>query len=798
MKNRIFSFLDSSDNFSKILVITIVFYFYKVAFWPLTYLFVLSYVILLIFFLRNFKWNFSFIGYISAFKIPLILAGIFILEFLINRQFTYFTVLKDFMLISVLFSLYYFLHWNDKVLRAKISIKFTIDLIILTTVLISVYNLISQFHVSILPPDIQSQMNLSSGAAVAKDYNFFSLFILFGLILLNFPESVYTQYQNYPKWFRGCLNALFILNILLSSSRRGFASLILLVLIFFLISIYRKRTELKFKQYLRTVKLFVVVSLLIFICGLLLYRVVPRQKISNILYRYTNLFGYNNEIKIEKFLWSKELKIQGKGNKIIDSASLTGYPNCWSIYSSEGSKISYLKSHYGNAVKVSRNKGDEGGFSLYYVGPKIIYYSEHTYRIRFKIKFIKGSFNSFNVGWWITDRGKGVENTAFLKKDTISLSDGWYSCSSSYTFIDSYVGLIGFINSVKNQSEFIIADFTLDDLDYNPEFPKYVFEIEGDKNLSIWTNEFYSNWDETNLISNGDFSHELSCWNHSQGSAIETKASNIKDKNCCLISRGDGDDGGWSLYYDGKDIEYNASNEYQISFMFKPVQPDMLPCIVGFWVDEGGGYQIDLKKEIDTMKEGWYHVTANYRFKQKHHNLLFPLNSQIDNSKFYVTDLSLVNLTQRQLQAKPEWHINNVSIDEPRFNERTSRWSFALDMWRVDYNWYNKIFGRGFSFLRSYGEKYLGNPNLDDWPHNPFLSILLYSGIIGILMYLFLLFNVVWLYINHLKKFSILFIGFIMTFFFSFFSGSHPFDPPVMGFFILFPFYINNHYKSLR
>ena len=40
------------------------------------------------------------------------------------------------------------------------------------------------------------------------------------------------------------------------------------------------------------------------------------------------------------------------------------------------------------------------------------------------------------------------------------------------------------------------------------------------------------------------------------------------------------------------------------------------------------------------------------------------------------------------------------------------------------------------------------------------------------------------------------FIGFLITFFFSFFSGSSPFDPPIMGFFILLPFFIHSIHKN--
>ena len=35
------------------------------------------------------------------------------------------------------------------------------------------------------------------------------------------------------------------------------------------------------------------------------------------------------------------------------------------------------------------------------------------------------------------------------------------------------------------------------------------------------------------------------------------------------------------------------------------------------------------------------------------------------------------------------------------------------------------------------------------------------------------------------------FIFFLITYFFTFFSGGNPFDPPIMGFFMMLPFFIH-------
>ena len=124
--------------------------------------------------------------------------------------------------------------------------------------------------------------------------------------------------------------------------------------------------------------------------------------------------------------------------------------------------------------------------------------------------------------------------------------------------------------------------------------------------------------------------------------------------------------------------------------------------------------------------------------------------------------------------------------------ERVLRWEFALGIYSQEYNIEQKIFGRGFNFLNWYGYYFLHDKTKSDWPHNPFLSILLYSGIIGLLIYCFLVYKVFSLYIKYLKVSPLLFIFFLITFFFTFFSGGNPFDPPLMGFFVILPFFIHS------
>jgi O-antigen ligase len=123
---------------------------------------------------------------------------------------------------------------------------------------------------------------------------------------------------------------------------------------------------------------------------------------------------------------------------------------------------------------------------------------------------------------------------------------------------------------------------------------------------------------------------------------------------------------------------------------------------------------------------------------------------------------------------------------------RTVRWQFALQIFTKEFNWTQKIFGGGFNFLNWYGDVFLNNNKLSDYPHNPLLTILLYSGIIGLCLYVSMLFLTFKYYIKYFNEYYIFFIIFIVTFFFSFFSAGSPFDPPIMGFFMILPFFIHH------
>jgi hypothetical protein len=145
---------------------------------------------------------------------------------------------------------------------------------------------------------------------------------------------------------------------------------------------------------------------------------------------------------------------------------------------------------------------------------------------------------------------------------------------------------------------------------------------------------------------------------------------------------------------------------------------------------------------------------------------------------------------------KADLSVGDVSND---FGEdRLARWKFAARIFFREYNLLQKTVGGGFNFMNWYGFYFLGDKKTNDWPHNPFLSVLLYSGLIGLILYLIFFLKAVNYCLKYRKEYPALLLFFLIVFYFSFFSGSSPFDPPVMGFFFLLPFFIDYIHNTVK
>ena len=105
-----------------------------------------------------------------------------------------------------------------------------------------------------------------------------------------------------------------------------------------------------------------------------------------------------------------------------------------------------------------------------------------------------------------------------------------------------------------------------------------------------------------------------------------------------------------------------------------------------------------------------------------------------------------------------------------------------------------KIIGNGFDYRSEFGEKFYKNNKRYDYPHNPLLSSLLYSGVLGFIFTVFLFLFSFFFYIKNYRVMKIWLFLFLLVSFFSFFSGNSIFSVPFFIFLLLLPF----HYNALN
>jgi hypothetical protein len=157
-------------------------------------------------------------------------------------------------------------------------------------------------------------------------------------------------------------------------------------------------------------------------------------------------------------------------------------------------------------------------------------------------------------------------------------------------------------------------------------------------------------------------------------------------------------------------------------------------------------------------------------------------------SRFILIDDVFVGLNERSNDTTGELRKDNylkTLKNERLTGGRTSRWYFAWEIFK-EYPLQKKIFGGGFDYLKLFGEEY--NEAKEDYPHNPFISAFLYSGLIGGFAYIIFMVSVCFLYIKYYRRHLFFLICFIIVFFFSFVSANSHFSVPIFSILCLIPF----------
>jgi hypothetical protein len=196
--------------------------------------------------------------------------------------------------------------------------------------------------------------------------------------------------------------------------------------------------------------------------------------------------------------------------------------------------------------------------------------------------------------------------------------------------------------------------------------------------------------------------------------------------------------------------------------------------------------------DFTVLSKGNYYNSGLMSFQYPLSTMVYSNNGNFDPIRKWISRL----ISEDTTYHAPKNILVVDSISNYFVDPRLVRWNLAVEIFKEEYNWNRKLFGGGFNFLNWYGYYLLKDKTKSDYPHSPFLYILLYSGVAGLILYFLLLYKVFFYYIKYIKEYLVFFIFFLITFFFTFFSGGNPFDPPIMGFFVILPFFIRSVYKN--
>ncbi len=281
---------------------------------------------------------------------------------------------------------------------------------------------------------------------------------------------------------------------------------------------------------------------------------------------------------------------------------------------------------------------------------------------------------------------------------------------------------------------------------------------------------------------------------------------NVVEKN--VISSYDiGDKGSWQKL----EIEFNCNNgEVPIYISIQKQENKDLSKAKGFVIfaypqifdAEIEISDLSLNKVLNVHMNKYYKIINNNKHSLGLPNQYFKANALLSIAQI-VTDNNdparnfLANLIHEDTTYYP-YKMDLLIIEKGnRLDDpRLKRWKFTYQIFTKEYNWKQKLFGGGFDHLNWFGYYFYNDKTRIDWPHNPFLSVLLYSGILGLALYLFVFYKALYYYIKYLREYYIFFIFFLVAFFFSFFSGDSPFSPPIMGFLLIFPYFIHSLHKK--
>jgi hypothetical protein len=165
-------------------------------------------------------------------------------------------------------------------------------------------------------------------------------------------------------------------------------------------------------------------------------------------------------------------------------------------------------------------------------------------------------------------------------------------------------------------------------------------------------------------------------------------------------------------------------------------------------------------------------------------SFLFSL-TRVDFSKIMESSAEVATLFDR-LES-----VNSLTSKEN--DTRTNRWAYALEYY-MDQPIYAQLFGDGFTYMEFFGSKF--EEAEIDHPHNVWISALLYGGVLGFVVTLWLTGYVFYLFFKRRASYSSMFYWYIMFLLLYFSSSNTIFSSRVFIVLELFPL-LNFNFKKI-
>lgn len=708
----------------------------------------------------------------------------------------------------------------------KKIIKYLISSSILISILgfVKLYLQLRGVHLPFLNSKLYPQ-----GSSLTEDYNFYALSSLLCIIFLS-EKLVLTRTKSKSLTIQ-LIFLILSFNIILSTSRRAMLVLLLFVFILILVHII--------SFFHKSIKLEVVANnTKLFLLSLILIPSILYLGINNIDFKENSKFYDSVGFKEYYFVeYSTKLvyKIKSIFNRQV--SYFETYTSLWKknfnslnpesgwgsgiytpLYKLSGKGVENIPSNaVGYKLDSTSVASTWGGNAYSYSQVGEIKIKPSTRYYSFVYCFVSTNFN----GDWVNINCEGNlsgETKSFYdmkkKGQWQKLSLSFYG-SEGYGSIFIYFSKTGVTNfsSLRGYVIFAYPDFheyTFDSLDpttwaISKNF-ELVFPLKGDnvrilpakaKGCLLNNNSDYSTWNgntysflcigDSVLRSDKKLNASVYCYVSTDFNGDWVRLSSEFTKTCQKQAYYDlSRKGEWQKL----ELDFICNGERVPAYLYfaKNGEAD-LTNLKGYVIFACPSYSLKIKS--DTISELYSEDLSILKLAPASFSSLFNVGMEFFNIDLFKR-INYRNYQIRKDSALYYEKYNEFELAGPRID----RWRFGWYIFRKEFDWEQKLLGGGFAFMNRFGTRFNNNSNQLDWPHNPFISVLLYSGVFGLIVYFLLLFKTLKLYLTYRDEYYIFFICFLLTFFFSFFSGSSPFDPPIMGFFILLPFFIHSIHKN--